>query len=141
MVTQLTYWKVGKRRKYRTDISLRSHSHFMPATKAIHVRLYSAIPSFDCIEGCTDCCGPVPWSTYELRQAGLKSDPEMSPDGICQFSLKGKCEIHQQRPFMCRLFGAAEDMLCPHGRGPLKLLPATEAHDLVRRYKLETGLS
>jgi hypothetical protein len=36
---------------------------------------------------------------------------------------------------MCRLFGAVEDLRCPHGRGPLVPLPVEAGHDLVRRYK------
>ena len=42
---------------------------------------------------------------------------------------------------MCRLYGAVDDLRCPHGRGPLQLLSSEQAHDLVRRYKLHTGLT
>jgi hypothetical protein len=102
---------------------------------AVHARLYARIPSFECIEGCTDCCGPVPWSTHELRAAGLTEPPPERADGCCAFSLKGGCDVHANRPLMCRLFGAVEDLRCPHGRGPLVPLPVEAGHDLVRRYK------
>ena len=36
---------------------------------------------------------------------------------------------------MCRLYGAVEDLRCPHGRGPLVPLTAEQGHDIVRRYK------
>ncbi|MBC7779302.1 MAG: YkgJ family cysteine cluster protein [Proteobacteria bacterium] len=103
---------------------------------AQHVRWYAQIPRFECIEGCTDCCGPVPWSAYELEQAQLAQPPVARPDNVCEFSLAGRCQIHAVRPLMCRLFGAVEDLRCPHGRGPLELLPVDAGHDIVRRYKI-----
>lgn len=107
---------------------------------AVHQRLYAKIPRFECIEGCTDCCGPVPWSRHELRQAGLEAPPPDRADNVCPFSLAGNCSIHEARPFMCRLFGTVEDLRCPHGRGPLQLLPVEEGQDLVRRYKRLNGM-
>lgn len=100
-----------------------------------HRQLYAKIPEFRCIEGCTDCCGPVPWSEHELRAAGLPAIPPERPDKVCQFSLRGRCDIHDRRPLMCRLYGTVEDLRCPHGRGPLKLLSVEEGHGIVRRYK------
>ncbi len=102
---------------------------------AVHGRLYARIPAFECIEGCTDCCGPVPWSAYELAAVGLDSPPPERADGRCAFSLAGRCDVHEHRPLMCRLYGTVEDLRCPHGRGPLVPLPAEAGHDLVRRYK------
>ncbi len=100
-----------------------------------HRQLYAKIPRFKCIEGCTDCCGPVPWSSFELAAAGLTAPPPERADKQCQFALKGGCEIHERRPLMCRLFGTVEDLRCPHGRGPLQLLSVDEGHAIVRRYK------
>jgi uncharacterized protein len=31
-------------------------------------RLYSRIPTFKCVEGCSDCCGPVPASREERKR-------------------------------------------------------------------------
>lgn len=101
----------------------------------LHQQLYKKIPRFECIEGCTDCCGPVPWSDYELKQARLSAPPPERPDKTCDFAKEGGCAIHAARPLMCRLFGAVEDLRCPHGRGPLKLLTVEVGHEIVRRYK------
>ena len=49
----------------------------------MHQRLYAAIPPFECIEGCTDCCGPVPWSAWELKHAGLDAPPPERADQAC----------------------------------------------------------
>lgn len=102
----------------------------------LHARLYKKIPSFRCIEGCTDCCGPVPWTEHELARVGLDAPPRVGEDRRCPFSLQGRCDIHDRRPFMCRLFGTVDDLVCPHGRGPLKRIATADGHDLVRRYKL-----
>lgn len=104
-----------------------------------HRQLYARIPRFTCIEGCTDCCGPVPWSSHELAAAGLAAPPPERADKQCQFALKGGCDIHERRPLMCRLFGTVEDLKCPHGRGPLQLLSAEDGHAIVRRYKRMVG--
>lgn len=102
----------------------------------LHARLYKKIPAFECIEGCTDCCGPVPWTGFELARAGLDAPPPEREDRRCPFSLAGRCDIHDRRPFMCRLFGTVEDLKCPHGRGPLRPVGVQEGHQMVRRYKL-----
>lgn len=102
----------------------------------LHARLYKKIPGFECIEGCTDCCGQVPWTDFELQRAGLAEPPPERDDGRCVFSLNGRCDIHDRRPFMCRLFGTVKDLECPHGRGPLQPMPVEDGHQLVRRYKL-----
>jgi uncharacterized protein len=41
-------------------------------------RLYSRIPTFKCIEGCTDCCGPVPASREERKAAPELMRPELA---------------------------------------------------------------
>jgi uncharacterized protein len=101
----------------------------------LHLSLYQKIPRFECVEGCTDCCGKVPWSGWELKQAGLDAPPPERADKTCALADGGRCQVYQHRPLMCRLFGTVEDLRCPHGRGPLKLLPAEEGHALVLRYQ------
>ena len=100
-----------------------------------HARLYKKLPRFECIEGCTDCCGPVPWTEWELARAGLDAAPPERADKKCVFGLAGKCDIHDRRPLMCRAFGTIEDLKCPHGRGPLQLLSVEEGHAIVAKYK------
>jgi uncharacterized protein len=38
-------------------------------------RLYSKIPTFKCVEGCSDCCGPVPASRQERKKAPALMQP------------------------------------------------------------------
>lgn len=113
--------------------------------------LYARIPAVDCIPGCTDCCGAgIPVSQLEVAAFGPVPLMDMengfaiqlTPD--CPHSAAGKCRIHDNRPFICRLFGAVElrdtlgkpeqRMVCPHGRKPAKPLTQREASDLTREY-------
>lgn len=38
----------------------------------VHKALYAMIPSFKCKEGCTECCGPVPFSDWERAQVKIE---------------------------------------------------------------------
>ncbi|MFW6179744.1 MAG: YkgJ family cysteine cluster protein [Desulfohalobiaceae bacterium] len=100
-------------------------------------RLYDRIPSFRCMPGCTDCCGPVPFSRLEWQRVLDKRTGDASL--TCPYARGGQCEIYDQRPFICRLMGATSDpkLKCPRGCGPNKPLSARQAHRLtIRYYKL-----
>jgi len=96
--------------------------------KATIKRLRKQIPAFECILGCTDCCGPVhaaPWEESQIeKHTGKEAKLNRLPSqGLhCPYSLNGNCEIYDDRPIICRLFGATPEMLCPHGRRPKVLL-------------------
>lgn len=105
--------------------------------------LRNRIPAFDCVAGCHDCCGRVPWSAWEA--ARLPGDvsvktvkaKEVAAGGAekCGFVTDGgQCAVYAQRPIMCRLFGAVEDLRCPHGRGPERFLSKEEAGMLLAEY-------
>ena len=120
--------------------------------------LYSEIPTFTCREGCTDCCGSMPfvsgieWDLVpekrqhdELRCPYLNGGQEMvkikktSAVGITEaggsFKVSnGKCEIYEHRPFICRLFGSVEGFQCIHGYGPENPLSVEQGRDLRKRY-------
>lgn len=137
MAIRLICLKAGLRERLRIRSNRRGPpSVTLGKAARIHKQLYKKIPRFECIEGCTDCCGPVPWSTYELQQARLSAPPPDNADKTCDFAKGGRCAIHEHRPLMCRLFGTVDDLRCPHGRGPLKRLSTETGHDIVRRYKL-----
>lgn len=46
------------------------------------------------------------------------------------------CEIYENRPILCRMFGASEEDLlkCPHGYKADKLLTAKKSRQIVRIY-------
>ena len=96
--------------------------------------LYGKIPVMKCIEGCTDCCGTVPFSREEWEAVEDKRPPPAT--GIkCPYADRG-CDIYELRPMMCRLFGAAklESLRFPHGCRPEKLLSAAETSEIMSEY-------
>jgi Fe-S-cluster containining protein len=91
-------------------------------------QLRRQIPSFACVPGCHDCCGPVTASSEELSRLPVKSDAEHDAalaHWNCVHLGEHGCEAYDQRPLICRLFGTTPSLPCPHGRGPET---PTEAH-------------
>ena len=98
-----------------------------------HRALYDQIPSFTCKPGCAECCGPVPFSAWEISQM---PEPRLFSTGRgCPHSTPQGCAIYEQRPLMCRLYGTVPEMRCPHGCGPQKALSSAEGHKILKKYK------
>ncbi|GAA3965759.1 YkgJ family cysteine cluster protein [Allohahella marinimesophila] len=97
----------------------------MSTNREIIARLRERIPSFECVPGCHDCCGPVTTSSEEMSRLPVKTDAEheaalteldcvhLGPEG---------CTVYAERPLICRLFGTTPRMLCPNGRGPEEMI-------------------
>ena len=96
-------------------------------------KLYKKIPTFTCIAGCTDCCGPVTFSNLEWDQV---QDQRKAAGLNCPYSLNGCCDIYEHRPMLCRLFGSVdtERLRCPHGRQPDRPLTEKQGSDLMDEY-------
>ena len=107
----------------------------MNSVREAHERLYEIIPTFQCKPGCTDCCGPVPFSRWEWSRVRDKRTGDIKTL-ICPYAVRGRCEIYEKRPLICRLFGAVDEetLRCPHGCGPEKKLTAEEASNIMREY-------
>jgi hypothetical protein len=102
------------------------------------VRMFrAAIPTFTCVPGCTDCCGPVPASEWELKRLP-RLDPATraacyTADGLsCPHQGPLGCMVYEERPLVCRLFGTVEKLPCPHGRRPAKLLDPQVEREILR---------
>jgi Fe-S-cluster containining protein len=84
-------------------------------------RLRLQIPSFACVPGCHDCCGPVTASSEEMSRLPHKTDAEheaaLEHYNCVHLGPQG-CEVYDQRPLICRLFGTTASLPCPQGRGP-----------------------
>jgi uncharacterized protein len=96
-------------------------------------KLYARVPSFECIPGCTDCCGIVPWTQEEWNAI---KDKRKHDSLKCPYASKSGCEIYNQRPFLCRAFGTVDHplMKCPHGCGPKKRLSVKTGQQLMDQY-------
>ena len=97
-----------------------------------HRALYAQIPNFSCKPGCHDCCGPVPFSAWEIS---LQEDPKVSSGTGCPHITPQGCAIYDQRPLMCRLYGTVPEMRCPHGCAPDKPLSSAEGRKILKKYR------
>ncbi|MFZ6872642.1 YkgJ family cysteine cluster protein [Undibacterium sp. Di27W] len=85
------------------------------------------IPSFECVPGCHDCCGPVTTSSFEIAELPVKSDAQHEAalaELSCPYLAEKGCEVYDDRPIICRLFGTTPRLLCPHGKRPEELIDA-----------------
>src|SRR5690606_42009400 len=63
------------------------------------------IPSFACVPGCHDCCGPVTASSEEMSRLPVKSDAEHEAalaNYDCVHLGPQGCTVYEQRPLICR---------------------------------------
>ena len=97
--------------------------------------LYAAIPAVGCKGLCYDQCTLIPIDPAERsaieEHTGrrVKTLPKMDllvmrteADGTCRYLRRQRCSIYEARPMICRLYGAAEGLECPHGCRPLAVL-------------------
>lgn len=89
-------------------------------------RIYRAVPSVACQGLCAEYCGPIDMSDEERRRITARgvTIPHASEtlqamadgaDGECPALMDGRCSVYEDRPLICRLWGAVESMPCPHG--------------------------
>lgn len=83
------------------------------------------IPSFACIPGCHDCCGPVTTSSEEMARLPFKSTAEHEA-ALANFSCphlgEHGCRVYAERPLICRLFGTTPRLACPNGQRPAAMI-------------------
>lgn len=93
-------------------------------------RLWKRIPSTRCKGLCQESCGPIsashreramlerhlsPWPTLGEMAIARANDPEHYR---CPLLVDGRCSAYQDRPTICRLWGAEEVMKCRWGCVP-----------------------
>jgi hypothetical protein len=89
------------------------------------------IPTFRCIQGCHDCCGPVTASAAEV--ARLPARPESARASAlreldCVHLGPHGCQVYDERPLIRRLFGTTPRRACPTPTRPVYMIDArTEA--------------
>ncbi|AMO69715.1 hypothetical protein DOK_15539 [gamma proteobacterium BDW918] len=97
----------------------------MYQNRDIIARLRERIPSFECVSGCHDCCGPVTTSSEEMSRLPVKTDAEheaaLSELSCVHLGPKG-CTVYGERPLICRLFGTTPRMPCPNDRRPVEMV-------------------
>lgn len=98
--------------------------------------LYTRVPNFKCKRNCADCCGPhiqaeVEWLNISIWLLKHKRQELIGYQLNCPYLTKNRCSIYPVRPMVCRLFGAVQDLRCPHGYHPKKRIEARRARWLL----------
>lgn len=76
-------------------------------------RVMRMIPEgvFECIPGCSDCCQQFPCSWTEWDRVADKRVAQYSV-GPCPYIRKGGgCDIYEDRPIICRIYGLVTEEL------------------------------
>lgn len=127
----------------------------LPRTEPLDEIYAQILPVVGCRKGCNDCCGAVPMGRIEAErvrhplqperghaalpgeaQSAIASTPR-SFCGGCAYSTPNGCAIYDQRPFICRLFGAVDgepNLACPHGAHAERPLTRQQADVLGMKY-------
>ena len=104
--------------------------------------IYSRIPEVPCRGLCQESCGPIAMSNDEdsrLVELGI-TIPSMveavaaiedGEDYYCPALCDGQCRVYDDRPTICRLWGATASMPCPHGCTPPDALSQQESFHLL----------
>lgn len=109
--------------------------------------IYAAVPAVACKGLCHDQCTIIPLAPAERSaiqaRTGrrVKTLPQLeqavtrpNDDGSCRYLKRGRCSIYEVRPLICRLYGAAEGLECPHGCLPAGgLLSRAAVREMLRR--------
>lgn len=109
--------------------------------------IYAAVPSVACKGLCHDQCSIIPLTTAERSAIQtytgrrVKTLPQVAhvvmrptDDGACRYLKRQRCTIYDVRPMICRLYGSADGLECPHGCRPVgALLSRDEVHGLLLR--------
>ena len=107
--------------------------------------LYAQIPSVDCKGHCWEACANIALTEQELERMREVRKTKVGPhtlvkgfriiqnasNGQCPHLRRKKCRVYEVRPAICRLYGVAEGMECPHGCRPARMLTSDEGSDIL----------
>ncbi len=114
--------------------------------RQVRLRIYAALPTIGCKGLCAHSCGPVAVAAIERRvieeRSGLPLDinGEGAAEGmLCNHLARGRCTVYSDRPLLCRLWGVAEGMECPHGCKVSRVLDRYESAELLEQLAVLGG--
>jgi Fe-S-cluster containining protein len=98
--------------------------------------LYRSLPTLACKGLCADSCGPIAATALEAERmrtaAGFKPLTLDAETLTCGYLQAGRCAVYDVRPLICRLWGAADGMRCPHGCEPSRVVGRAEGRRLFQ---------
>lgn len=75
--------------------------------------LRETIPVVQCVASCSDCCGPVGFAPVEKQRlarqgklVALSQFGSTTTGADCHYLFDGRCSIYDERPLVCRFYGA-----------------------------------
>jgi Fe-S-cluster containining protein len=89
--------------------------------------LYALVPDVGCRGLCTSFCVPVHMSDAEMAAVDAAAPDNARRAGTCSalgaprcpmLARDGRCSVYDDRPMVCRVWGASSDFRCPHGCEP-----------------------
>lgn len=110
------------------------------------------LPHIACKGLCTDQCSIAPMTAAEVEAlqnaSGMTFDVLPNPIGAgtfiidkpgcealtCPALVDGRCAGYEARPLICRLYGVAEGLTCPHGCKPSRILTRAEAAAIMQAH-------
>jgi len=98
------------------------------------------IPLFECKPGFHDCCGPVTTSSEEMAMLSEISDQEHATalaELSCPYLGNKGCQVYDERPLICRLFGTTPRLACLNGSRPDAMIDE-KTEQLTYQFNLET---
>lgn len=69
---------------------------------------------------------------FDALAGSTGKPPGVDAGGMCVYLVDGRCSVYQNRPLICRMYGAVESLPCPHGCKPDRgALPDAESRALL----------
>jgi hypothetical protein len=112
----------------------------------ILAEIYAEVPDPGCKGLCWEACTSVPVRPLELERleekSGRKLEGTMSIQGAtltgplgspCPYLVLRRCTVYDVRPLICRVFGAAEGLPCPHGCAPTHKISDGSVRKMIDR--------
>ena len=125
-MTWIEQEKTGRRRNVLTRGELPKHAPRLDA-------LYATLPALQCQGKCQASCGPIQGSEIENDRIFLETGKVLADlNNVCRLLVDGACSVYAVRPMICRLYGIAREMACPHGCEPERWLTEDEVHRYLR---------
>lgn len=98
-------------------------------------KLYASMPGIECKGFCWGSCGPIVMSKAEYERLVQINDTPRQDLTCPLLTADKKCSAYQARPTLCRLWGVAEEMPCPFGCKPERVVPKTEGYGYLEAAK------
>lgn len=111
--------------------------------------VYASLPPIACKGLCWRACAAIQAKPIELERmesaAGRRLErvegAELDGGAVvvgradlaCPALVMRRCSIYEARPLICRLFGVAEGLPCPHGCAPGRVVPDVEVRAMLDR--------